>query len=75
MCGINNQGDDTEKIKKQMVNQRNANGVSKTMNSYGEFFNNAARTPVNILEIKKNRDNYNKRLEALMNGEDDPALY
>ena len=28
-----------------------------------------------LLEIKKNRDNYNRRLDALLRGEDDPAGY
>jgi len=75
MCGVNqnkqNDNDNQDLIRRS----QKANNVGNLMNKYKNFGRDAVATPVNLLEIKRNRDNYNKRLEALLKGEDDPAGY
>ena len=74
MCSIGDSQENIEvekKIKKDR--QKNANTVGNIMSSYGNFGQSAIRTPVNLLEIKKNTDNYSDRIQAILNGEDDPA--
>ena len=74
MCSI---GDSQENVqienKMKKDRQKNANQTGNIMKSYKEFGQNAVKTPVNLLEIKKNTDNYSERIRAILNGEDDPA--
>ena len=74
MCSI---GDSQENVqienKMKKDRQRTANQTGNIMKSYKEFGQNAVKTPVNLLEIKKNTDNYSERIRAILNGEDDPA--
>ena len=75
MCGSISQGSDQDKLNDSIKRQRDASGIRKTMNTYGKFFNDAAKTPANILEIKNNVDRRNARLKAIMDGDIDPASY
>tara|TARA_Y100000996_G_scaffold339565_1_gene276542 strand:+ start:294 stop:527 length:234 start_codon:yes stop_codon:yes gene_type:complete len=74
MCSIGDSQENIEvekKVKKDR--QKNANTVGNIMNTYKNFGQSAVKTPVNLLEIKKNTDNYSDRIQAILNGEDDPA--
>ena len=75
MCGVNqtkqNDNDNQDLIRRS----QKANNVGNLMNKYKNFGRDAVATPVNLLEIYQNKKNYNKRLDALLKGEDDPAGY
>ena len=73
MCGANQRGESDEDKQDLIRRSKKANNVGNLMNKYKNFGRDAVGTPVNLLEIKKNRDNYNRRLDALLKGEDDPA--
>ena len=75
MCGVNqtkqNDNDNQDLIRRS----QKANNVGNLMNKYKNFGRDAVGTPVNLLEIYQNKKNYNKRLDAILKGEDDPAGY
>ena len=73
MCGANQRGESDEDKQDLIRRSKKANNVGNLMNKYKNFGRDAVGTPVNLLEIKKNRDNYNRRLDALLKGEDDPT--
>ena len=75
MCGVNqnkqNDNDNQDLIRRS----QKANNIGNLMNKYKNFGRDATATPVNLLEIYQNKKNYNKRLDAILKGEDDPAGY
>ena len=75
MCGVNqnkqNDNDNQDLIRRS----QKANNIGNLMNKYKNFGRDAVATPVNLLEIYQNKKNYNKRLDAILKGEDDPAGY
>ncbi len=75
MCGVNQRGESDEDKQDLIRRSKKANNIGNLMNKYKNFGRDAVSTPANLLEIKKNRDNYNRRLDALLRGEDDPAGY
>ena len=75
MCGVNQRGENNEDQQDLIRRSKKANNIGNLMNKYKDFGSDAVKTPVNILEIKRNVTNYNKRLDALLKGEDDPAGY
>ena len=81
MCGAFQQEDNNKLDREASNRMKDAENIGvlqgqiENKNAYGQFLNDAVKTPFNILEIKRNKENYNKRLEAIMAGEDDPAGY
>ena len=75
MCGVNqnkqNDNDNQDLIRRS----QKANNIGNLMSKYKNFGRDAVATPVNLLEIYQNKKNYNKRLDAILKGEDDPAGY
>ena len=75
MCGVNQTKQNDNDSQDLIRRSQKANNVGNLMNKYKNFGRDAVRTPVNLLEIYQNKKNYNKRLDALLKGEDDPAGY
>ena len=81
MCGAFQQEDNNQLDRDAANRMKDAENIGvlqkqiENKNAYSQFLNDAVKTPFNILEIKRNKENYNKRLEAIMAGEDDPAAY
>ena len=81
MCGAFQQEDNNKldrEATKRMNDAENIGVLQSQLdnkNAYGQFLNDAVKTPFSILEIKNNVNKRNARLEAIMRGEDDPAGY
>jgi len=75
MCGVNQTKQNDNDSQDLIRRSQKANNVGNLMNKYKNFGRDAVATPVNLLEIYQNKKNYNKRLDALLKGEDDPAGY
>lgn len=81
MCGAFQQEDNNQLDRDAANRMKDAENIGvlqnqiENKNAYGQFLNDAVKTPFSILEIKNNVDNRNARLEAIMRGEDDPAGY
>ena len=81
MCGAFQQEDDNKLDREAANRMKDAENIGvlpnqiDNKNAYGQFLNDAVKTPFSILEIKNNVDSRNARLEAIMRGEDDPAGY
>ena len=56
MCGANQRGESDEDKQDLIRRSKKANNVGNLMNKYKNFGRDAVGTPVNLLEIKKNRD-------------------
>jgi len=81
MCGAYQQ-EDNNKLDREAANRMKdaenigvLQGQIDNKNAYGQFLNDAVKTPFSILEIKNNVNKRNDRIEAIMRGEDDPAGY
>ena len=75
MCGAFQQEDDNKLDKEAANRMKDAENIGvlqsqlDSNNSYGQFLNDASNAPINILVFVKNKTDYNKRLNNLMEQE------